>query len=254
VTYPIVGVFLGVLGLALAIRRGWLTWRGVGAGLVVGAALVTGTHAAGPILLVVFLASSSGLSRLRFGGQPGPRPEPGAATAAPGSGPDAGSSAGDGLRNAWQVLANSAVPGIAALLAAVGVLPCAGVAVAGAIAAVTADTWATEIGTALRAPARLVTTWRRVLPGRSGAVSVAGTAAGFTGAATIALIASYLPAAAWGPALPAEFTPVLVGGLVGLFADSFLGATVEGRIPGINNETVNLIGSLAGAVAACLLA
>ena len=82
---------------------------------------------------------------------------------------------------------------------------------------------------------------------------MAGTAAGFIGAATIALIASSLPAAAWGPALPAEFTPVLVGGLVGLFADSFLGATFEGRIPGINNETVNLIGSLAGAVAACLL-
>lgn len=225
-TYPIAGVFLGVLGLALAARRGWLTRPGVGAGLVVGAALVTGTHAAGPILLVVFLASSSGLSRLRI----------------------------DGPRTAWQVLANSAVPGIAALLAAFGVLPCAGTAVAGAIAAVTADTWATEIGTALRAPARLVTTWRRVPPGRSGAVSAAGTAAGFAGAATIALIASYLPTAAWGPALPAEFTPVLVGGFVGLFVDSFVGATVEGRIPGINNETVNLIGSLAGAVTACLLA
>ena len=225
-TYPIVGVILGVLGLALAIRRGWLTWPGVGAGLVVGAALLAGTHAAGPILLVVFLASSSGLSRLRI----------------------------EGSRTAWQVLANSAVPGIAALLAAFGVLSCAGTAVAGAIAAVTADTWATEIGTALRAPARLVTTWRRVPPGRSGAVSVAGTAAGFAGAAMIALISSYLPAAAWGPALPADLTPVLVGGLVGLFADSFIGATVEGRIPGINNETVNLIGSLAGAVTACLLA
>ena len=225
-TYPIVGFLLGVVGLVLAIRRGWLTGAGVGAGLVVGAALVTGTHAAGPVLLVVFLASSSGLSRLRI----------------------------DGPRNGRQVLANSAVPGIAALLAAVGALPCAGTAVAGAIAAVTADTWATEIGTALRAPARLVTTWRRVQPGRSGAVSVPGTAAGFTGAAAIALIAAWLPATAWGPALPAEFTPVLVGGFVGLFADSFLGATVEGRIPGIDNETVNLFGSLAGAVAACLLA
>lgn len=169
-TYPIAGVLLGVLGLALATRRGWLTRPGVGAGLVVGAALVTGTHSAGPILLVVFLASSSGLSRLRI----------------------------DGPRTAWQVLANSAVPGIAALLAAFGVFPCAGTAVA--------------------------------------------------------LIASYLPAAAWGPTLPSEFTPALMGELVGLFADSFIGAAVEGRIPGINNETVNLIGSLAGAVTACLLA
>jgi len=47
---------------------------------------------------------------------------------------------------------------------------------------------------------------------------------------------------------------VLSGGLVGMFADSYLGATVEGRIPGINNETVNLLGSFAGAVIACLLA
>jgi len=226
VTYQTAGLLLGVLGLALAIRRDWLTPAGAGAGLVVGAVLVMGTHAAGPILLVVFLVSSSGLSRTRI----------------------------DGPRNGWQVLANSAIPGIAALLAAVGALPCAGTAVAGAIAAVTADTWATEVGTALRAPARLVTTWRRVQPGRSGAISVPGTAAGFAGAAVIAVLASYLPATAWGPALPPQFTPVLVGGLVGMFADSFLGATVEGRIPGINNETVNLLGSLAGAVTACLLA
>jgi len=54
--------------------------------------------------------------------------------------------------------------------------------------------------------------------------------------------------------LPPEFTPVLVGGLAGMFTDSFLGATLEGRVPGINNETVNLLGSLAGAVIACLLA
>jgi uncharacterized protein (TIGR00297 family) len=152
------------------------------------------------------------------------------------------------------VLANAAVPATAALVAATGSLPCAGSAVAGAIAAVTADTWATEVGTALRAPARLVSSWRRVPPGRSGAISVPGTAAGHTGAATIALIAEYLPAAAWGPALPAGFTPVLVGGLAGMFADSLLGATVEGRIPGIDNEAVNLLGSLTGAVTACLLA
>ena len=85
-TYPAVGLLLGVLGLALAIRRDWLTPAGAGAGLVVGAVLVMGTHAAGPILLVVFLVSSSGLSRTRI----------------------------DGPRNGWQVLANSAIPGIAA--------------------------------------------------------------------------------------------------------------------------------------------
>lgn len=225
-TYPIAGALLGVLGLALAIRRDWLTRTGALAGLAVGAVLVVGTHAAGPILLVGFLASSSALTR---GGSARPR-------------------------TGWQVLANSAVPAAAALLAATGSLPRAGTAVAGAIAAVTADTWATEIGTALRAPARLVSNWRRVPPGRSGAISVPGTAAGFTGAAAIALAAAWLPATAWGPALPPGFTPVLAGGLGGMFADSFLGATLEGRTPGINNETVNLLGSLAGAAIACLLA
>ncbi len=225
-SYPVVGVSLGILGLALAIRRGWLTRPAALVGLVAGALLVAGTHAAGPILLVAFLSSSSVLSRVR--------------TAGP--------------RTGWQVLANSAVPAIAALLAVARALPCAGTAIAGAIAAVTADTWATEIGTALGAPARLVSTWRKVPPGRSGAISVPGTAAGYTGAAAIALVSTYLPSAAWGPASPVDFTPVLVGGLVGMFADSFLGATVEGRIPGFNNETVNLLGSLAGAVIACLLA
>jgi uncharacterized protein (TIGR00297 family) len=226
VTGPIVGGALGILGLALALHRNWLTRAGVLAGLGIGALLIAGTHAAGPILLVGFLASSSLLSRARS----------------------------DGPRNGWQVLANSAVPAIAALLAATGALPCAGAAVAGAIAAVTADTWATEIGIALRAPARLVSTWRSVPPGRSGAISVPGTAAGCSGAAAIALFATWLPPTAWGPALPPEFTPVLVGGLVGMFTDSFLGATLEGRLPGINNETVNFLGSLSGAVTACLLA
>jgi uncharacterized membrane protein len=205
VTGPIVGGALGSLFLALALHRNWLTRAGVLAGLGIGALLIAGTHAAGPILLVGFLASSSLLTRARS----------------------------DGPRNGWQVLANSAVPAIAALLAATGALPCAGAAVAGAIAAVTADTWATEM---------------------SGAISVPGTAAGCSGAAAIALFATWLPPTAWGPALPPEFTPVLVGGLVGMFTDSFLGATLEGRLPGINNETVNFLGSLAGAVTGCLLA
>jgi uncharacterized protein (TIGR00297 family) len=45
---------------------------------------------------------------------------------------------------------------------------------AGALAAVNADTWATELGVLNRARPRLITTWRKVERGTSGAISLRG--------------------------------------------------------------------------------
>ena len=235
---PILGGFIGVAALGLAAWRGWLTRSGIAAAFVTGAALIAGSHAAGPILLALFLVTSSALGRLDS------RSVDSTGTADP-----TGRS-----RHAGQVLANSVVPAVAALLAGAGLLPYGGSALAGALAAMTADTWATEVGAGLCAPARLITTFRTVRPGESGGISMPGTLAGIAGASTIALVASSLPAVAWGPATPAAFAPVAAGGIVGLFTDSLLGASAERRWTAVDNETVNLLASMAGAVVALAVA
>lgn len=235
--WPVLGAVAGVLCLAVAAQRRWLTPSGVVAALVTGAALIAGTHAAGPLLLVLFLSSSSLLGGI------GSRPEAGPA-----------SGAADAPRTAGQVLANVAVPAVAALLAATGNFAGSGSAIAGGIAAMTADTWATEVGAGLRAPARLITSLERVEPGESGGISLPGTLAGLSGAVAIALLAAALPRTAWGPTSGAELMPVAAGGVCGLLTDSLLGATLERRWSRLDNESVNFLASLTGAAAAFALA
>jgi len=123
-----------------------------------------------------------------------------------------------GARDWTQVLANGGVAAACALLSLHGG---AGLreAFAGAFAAATADTWGTEIGTATAAVPRSIVTGRRLDPGISGGVTPAGTLGEVAGAATLALVATSLHAAA--------FLPVLAGGIAGALIDSLLGATAQ---------------------------
>ena len=140
----------------------------------------------------------------------------------------------------------------------------------GAFAAAAADTWATEIGTFVGGPTRSVWGGRRVAPGTSGGVSVAGTLGALAGA--VAVTASALPfagpfAGGGGPYVAAEFA--LAGGFVAAFVDSLIGATAQGRyrdaatgaiterrdagplVRGrawLTNDRVNVIGTLVGAL------
>ncbi|HNW15007.1 MAG TPA: DUF92 domain-containing protein [Anaerolineaceae bacterium] len=188
-----------------------------------------------------------------------------------------------GRRDAWQVGANGGVAGLAALLSLVmpgSVLPW--LAFAAAFAAANADTWATELGVLNRSWPRRLTDWKRVPPGTSGAVSLAGTLAATGGALLVALMA----AACW-PVVNTSFREKLVWGLVILLAgvfgslvDSLLGATLQviywcpaceketekhplhscgkptRRVRGwgwLNNDVVNLACTLSAALLACLL-
>jgi uncharacterized membrane protein len=92
------------------------------------------------------------------------------------------------------------------------------------MAAVNADTWATEMGVLSASLPRLVTTGKPVERGTSGGISGLGSLAALGGAALVGLAAALFPQG--GPAW------VVVGiaaaaGLAGAFFDSLLGATVQ---------------------------
>jgi len=104
----------------------------------------------------------------------------------------------------------------------------------GSIAAVTADTWATELGILSRNSPRLITTGRRVSPGTSGAVSPLGTVASLVGASFIGFLAHWLSilAGLLSNGFVARYwvwLPLIAGGsgLLGSFFDSLLGATAQ---------------------------
>ena len=153
-------------------------------------------------------------------------------------------------RTGLQVLANGAVAATLSVWGAIRPAPWIAAAFAGAIAASTADTWATEIGWLSKTPPRLITarllrTRAEVQPGTSGGVTWLGTIGACIGAVVIAG-----SGAVW---LHTAFGRVWLVGFVGMTVDSILGATVEGRWRWMTNDTVNLIATAVGAALAALL-
>jgi len=130
-------------------------------------------------------------------------------------------------RDAGQVFGNG---GLAALFAGLhalypeSILPWVGFAAA--LAAVNADTWATELGVLNPTPPRLITDLRkRVEIGTSGGVSLWGTGASLLGSFLIALLAILLSPT--GTLTTAHWLLITFAGLAGSLFDSFLGATVQ---------------------------
>jgi uncharacterized protein (TIGR00297 family) len=130
-------------------------------------------------------------------------------------------------RDAGQVLGNG---GLATLFAALhafypdSILPWVGFVAS--LAAVNADTWATELGVLNPTPPRMITDLRkRVEKGTSGGISLFGTLASFLGAAVIALPAiMFWPTGPWNTDY---FLLITTAGLAGSLFDSLLGATVQ---------------------------
>ena len=105
---------------------------------------------------------------------------------------------------------------------------------AASLAAVNADTWATELGVLNPTPPRMITDLRkRVEKGTSGGISLIGTLASLAGAVVIALPASLLTYN-W-----SLFPIITLAGLAGSLFDSLLGATVQAMYfcPTDNKET-----------------
>ncbi|MBK7894917.1 MAG: DUF92 domain-containing protein [Candidatus Promineifilaceae bacterium] len=129
-----------------------------------------------------------------------------------------------GHRRDWgQVLANGGAGAVVALLHGLFPSPLWLPLFLGTMATVTADTWATELGTLSKRPPRLITTGRVVPVGTSGGISAFGTAVSFTGGLLIGLTAGLL-----GQNNLVALTVIGgIGGLAGSLSDSFLGATVQ---------------------------
>lgn len=217
---------LAVVAAAGVLRHRWLTPAGAGAAVAVGLAILIGTGTAGLALLLLFFVSASILTRLRPTGERVDRDRRG--------------------RSARQVLANGGVAATASLLALLPGVSGAVPAVVGALAAATADTWASEVGMARRGVTRLITTGARVEPGHSGGVSAAGSAAGLCGALLVGVAGA---AFGIGGSTAGVVVPAVGAGLAGMLLDSVLGAAIEGRYRVVDNDVVNAAGTLAGAIA-----
>lgn len=184
------------------------------------------------------------------------------------------------VRDWAQVLANGGIAGICVILAVFDGGRWSWVIFAGALAAVNADTWATELGVLSPKAPRLITNGKTVERGTSGGVSLWGVLAAFAGAGFIAALAvAFWPGneiildAAWW----VRWLGISLAGLGGSLVDSLLGATGQAiyfcpackketeRYPmhtcgsstrlvrgwkWMNNDRVNLICSLAGGLLA----
>ncbi|MEM4255104.1 MAG: DUF92 domain-containing protein [Candidatus Norongarragalinales archaeon] len=145
-----------------------------------------------------------------------------------------------GTRDFWQVVANGALPALVAVGYFLDPKPELFAAYTAVIATATADTWATELGV-LSKKTWLITTFRQVKAGLSGAVSVRGLLVSLAGAFFIALAAVLLNVlnnsvelALLGPLFFDQFVGggrflllITFAGFAGSLADSLLGATVQ---------------------------
>jgi uncharacterized protein (TIGR00297 family) len=266
------------LGLVLALAISWLAHRlgaldrsGLWAATLVGGIVFGLGGWQWGMLLVGFFVSSSLLSHLRSGEKQIIHRE----------------FARGEARDWRQVLANGGWPALLSLASAYGQSPLLDYAFLGALAAVTADTWATELGILSSSPPRLISSGRKVPTGTSGAISPLGLGASLAGAASIGLLAVGLSGAEclWRGQMPSLLPLRLVGtacagGMVGTMMDSLLGATLQGKwrcekcqreterrvhscgewtyhlrgIPWLDNDGVNTISSLAGSLASAGMA
>ncbi len=265
------GFFLAAIAAGLAHRLRSLNRSGALAATLVGTVIFGMGGLPWAIVLLTFFVTSSGLSRAFRR-----RKQNAEEKYAKGHERDAG-----------QVFANGGVAALFALLH--GFFPQAAwpwLGFAGALAAVNADTWATELGVLNPHPPRRITDLRQTVePGSSGGVSPLGTAAALAGSALIATLAVLLAPTgaglAWkqGPAPGLLWLAITLAGWIGSLIDSLLGATVQAMYycpqhqketerhpihtcgaptrflrgwPWLNNDGVNALCSLMGAGLALL--
>ena len=253
----------GLLVSAVVSLAGWkanaLSGTGAVAAVLVGTAIATGVSWPGMVVLGTFFVLSSLLSRFRERDD----------VAARGS-----------RRDHVQVLANG---GVAALVALAGLALDERVAfalVAASIAAATADTWATEIGSRSPVPPRMIVSRRIVRRGESGGVTLRGSLGAAGGAVLLGVVAGITGGIRFGSGDGVAIAGVVaLGGIVGSLVDSLAGELVQerrfcpscgvstearvhrcgtvtnfrGGVQGITNDVVNLVCTATGSLTGLLV-
>ena len=259
-------VLIGAAFAAVVAVAAWraraLTRGGAAAAFAVGTLTFACGHLGGTVVLLAFFVPSVVLSRV---GRTRKR-----ALVDIGKG---------GPRDAVQVLANGGVATVCVVVYAYTHDLRWAFAFAGAYAAATADTWATELGTLARHRPRSIFTLRPIATGMSGGITLPGTLAEIAGAIWIAAVASF-PAGLVHAASRWGLLAIPLGGIAGAMLDSVLGGSVQELrrcevcdrtcetdphvcgtptrlvrgLRGFSNDLVNLAATLAGAAVAFALA
>ncbi|OAB43637.1 DUF92 domain-containing protein [Paenibacillus antarcticus] len=264
----IIGIICALMVSTSAYRKKSLTFSGALAATIMG----TIYFAAGGLfwfgILLAFFVSSSALSKFRQSQKAELEK----------------SYAKTGRRDAGQVLANGGLGMVLCMLNAIWPHPEWSYLFIGIMATVTADTWATEIGSLSTRPPRSVLNGKVLTVGTSGGVSLLGSAAAAAGGAMIGGFAWVLEVLS-SPWSDIQWTVLLiwvlvglVGGLVGAFTDSLLGASIQVMYkcsvcdkevevinhcdiptiqvrgwPRMNNDAVNVWSSVVGGIVACII-
>lgn len=202
------GTILSIVISGVGYRRGSLSPSGVVGALIVGILTFGFGGWLWGLLLAIFFVSSSLLSHFK-------EKEKLAAAEKFDKGH---------RRDFAQALANGGAGALVSLLNVLFPVPGWFPFFTGVMATVTADTWATELGTLNPRPPRLITSGEVVAVGTSGAVSPLGTAVSAAGGLLIGLVAGLLQRGEKGRTLAVAG---LGGGLAGSLFDSLLGATVQ---------------------------
>ena len=135
-----------------------------------------------------------------------------------------------GSKRDWvQVFANGGIAGVAALLYGLTGNLVALTMFGASLAASTADTWASEAGILSSAPPVSIITFKPVPPGMSGGISLLGSVSSIAGSLLIG--SSWYNAYAVDGSLRYVILASIItlSGVVGSFADSYLGATIQGH-------------------------
>lgn len=153
-----------------------------------------------------------------------------------------------GQRTAAQVIANG---GVAALLSLLSFMlreqqPLLLLMVASSLSSAIADTLSSELGNVYGKKFYNIMNFKKDLRGLNGVISFEGTLIGIAGSILIALV--YTVQAGF----TIDFFWIVIAGTIGNLTDSVLGATLE-RKHMLNNDAVNFLNTLTGAVAGLLL-
>jgi uncharacterized protein (TIGR00297 family) len=181
-------------------------------------------------------------------------------------------------RDHSQVLANGGIPALFMIIEILIPHPASYVAYLGALAAATADTWATEIGMRIGQMPRLITTLKTVPAGTSGGITLGGSMGALLGALILALSGIYFTGA-MNNQVGYMLALITTSGFIASFIDSLLGATLQAQfqcsvcgkitekknhcgqtsfdkvygLKWMNNDVVNFFNTLAGAAIAIIL-